>query len=446
MSFSSQILAGLAAGIATGVVLGEHAAVFSWAAEGFVALLEMMVLPYVTVAIVSSLGALRPEQARVLGLRAGAVLVSLWGVGLLFAFLFPLAFPGVQTARFFSTSLVEHRAAFDFVELYIPSNPFQALAEGIVPAVVLFSVVLGVALIHVERKATLLEVLDVAKAAIAQATRAATRLTPYGLFAIAATASGTLNLDQINRLQLYLVTYSVVAMLVSLWVLPGLVAALTPVRAREMLGLTRNALITALVTGELFIVLPALTEASKTLLARHGTSAGDAGLPDIIVPTSFNFPHVGKLLSLSFVLFAGWFADAAVPISDYPQLAMIGLVSFFGSLNVAVPFLLDLFRIPADTFQLFLATGVINSRVGTLVAAVHTVAIALLGSCAIAGLIRFEPRRLLRYGAITVALDRRRVWRHPPDVRHRAVAYLRPGQAGDAHGADGHTGAGRRAA
>ena len=35
----------------------------------------------------------------------------------------------------------------------------------------------------------------------------------------------------------------------------------------------------------------------------------------MIVPASFNFPHTGKLLSISFILFAGWFADAAVPLS-----------------------------------------------------------------------------------------------------------------------------------
>ena len=66
---------------------------------------------------------------------------------------------------------------------------------------------------------------------------------------------------------------------------------------------------------------------------------------------------------------------------------MTGLLTFFGSLNAAVPFLLDLFRIPADTFQLFLATGVINSRVGTLLAAVHTLTVAVLGTCAITGML-----------------------------------------------------------
>ena len=56
------------------------------------------------------------------------------------------------------------------------------------------------------------------------------------------------------------------------------------------------------------------------------------------------------------MLFAGWFSDSVIPVLRYPELAVSGLFSFFGSLNVAVPFLLDLFRIPADTFQLFLAT------------------------------------------------------------------------------------------
>src|SRR5207344_421947 len=156
----------------------------------------------------------------------------------------------------------------------------------------------------------------------------------------------------------------------------------------------------------LFIVLPALMQASRRLLDRLDPSDDEPGrLTEVIVPASFNFPHTGKLLSLSFILFAGWFSDAPVPLASYPQLAFAGLVSFFGSLSAAVPFLLDLFRIPADTFQLFLATGVINSRFGSLLAAVHTVAVALLGSAAIVGGLRFYPARVLRYLVITIVLS-----------------------------------------
>ena len=405
MTFTHKILAGLGAGVAVGLFFGESAAILKVAADGFVKLLQMTVLPYVTVSIVTSLGSLNYEQARTLGIRAGAVLCGLWMVALLYAFLIPLAFPGGDSAMFFSSALLERRPAFNFVDLYIPSNPFNSLANNIVPAVVLFSVIVGVALIGVERKQRLLDVLQTASEALARATRFIVRLTPYGLFAIAATAAGTLSIEQLGRLQVYLISYVGVALLLSLWVLPGLMATLTPVGAREMFSLTRNGLITAFVAGDLFIVLPALIEASRTLIARHAPHLPEAtDLPDVLVPTSFNFPHTGKLLSISFILFAGWFADASVPVRDYPQLAATGLLTFFGSLNAAVPFLLDLFRIPADTFQLFLATGVINSRVGTLVAAVHTLTVAILGTCAITGMLRFQKAPVLRYLAITAGL------------------------------------------
>jgi len=405
VTFSRQILIGLVSGILTGVFFGERASATAWVADGFVKLLQMMVLPYITVSIIASLGSLKPAELRTLGLRTAAVIGGLWIVALTFAFLVPLTFPSIQSASFFSSSLVERRQPFDFVSLYVPANPFNALANNIVPAVVLFSIVLGSALIGVENRERLLDVLHVAKDAIARATRLVTRLTPYGLFAIAANAAGTLDLQQLGRLQIYLIAYVVVALLVSLWVLPGLVAALTPIRARDILRESQDSLITAAIAGDLFIVLPALTEASRRLLARlEPGSAEPERLTNVIVPASFNFPHTGKLLSLSFILFAGWFADALVPISAYPQLALAGLVSFFGSLTAAVPFLLDLFRIPADTFQLFLATGVINSRVGSLVAAVHTVTVALLATCAITGHLRWQRGRVLSYAGITVAL------------------------------------------
>ena len=400
MSSSRKILIGLLSGVGVGLFFGEQAAVLGWMADGYVKLLQMTVLPYIVVSIVSSLGQLSAAEARLLGVRVGGVIVALWAVALVFALLIPVAFPSVENASFFSTALVERRAPFDFIGLYIPANPFYSLANNVVPAVVLFSVLVGVALIGVERKRTLLEVLQVATDAVSRATRFVSRLTPFGLFAIAATAAGTMNVEQLGRLQIYLVTYIAMALLLSLWVLPGLVGALTPIRQGDVLRSTRDALITAFVAGDLFIVLPALIEGSKSLLEREHVVPADArGLPDVIVPASFNFPHTGKLLSISFILFAGWFSDAVVPVTSYPELALSGLVTFFGSLNAAVPFLLDRFRIPADTFQLFLATGVINSRFGTLLAAVHTVAVALLGTCAMVGVLSWDRRRITRFVA-----------------------------------------------
>ena len=405
MRFSHQVLAGLALGIFVGLFLGEAVAPLGPLATSFVRLLQMTVLPYVTLSIIVNLGTLTYRQARALAVGAGSVLAAIWATALGFAFLFPLALPDVDTASFYSPSPAD-RDAFNFLDLYVPSNPFHSLANNVVPAVVLFSVMIGLALIGVEHKQPLLDVLRTAITAIARVARFIVRLTPLGIFAIAATAAGTLDVEQLHRIEVYLAAYVAFALLLALWVLPGLVSVLTPINAKQMLGEARDALLTAFLVGDLLVVLPALVEACSTLIRRHiDPSPQVAELPSSIVPTTFTFPHAGKLLSITFILFAGWFSDSEVPVARYPQLAAAGFFSLFGSLNAAVPFLLDLFRIPADTFQLFLATGVVNSRFGTLVAGVHTVAVGLLGSAAIAGRLDFNLARLVRFFVTTAVLS-----------------------------------------
>ena len=57
----------------------------------------------------------------------------------------------------------------------------------------------------------------------------------------------------------------------------------------------------------------------------------------------------------------------------------------FGSINTAIPFLLDLVRVPADLFQLFVVSGVLNSRFGAMTSAMHTLVVAVLGTCLVTG-------------------------------------------------------------
>ena len=402
---SRRVMIGLVAGVAVGLFVGDRAAVLQVVADAYIKLLQMTVLPYVTISIISGLGALNATQARALGKRVAAVLLLLWALALGAVFLFPVMFPSGENASFFSTTLIQEREPFDFLNLYIPSNPFNSLANNVVPAVVLFSMIVGVALIAVPEKASLLAVLKVAGAAVSRATDFIVALMPYGVGAIAAVVAGTLSLDEVRRLEVYLLSYVGIALLLSLWVMPGLVAALTPVPYRSLLSASRDALVLAFMTTSLFAVLPLLMENSKALVRTHATGDEDAAaVTDVIVPASFNFPHTGKLLSLSFVLFAGWFADNPVRVADYPRLAASGLLVMFGNVNAAIPFLLDLFHIPADTFRLFVASGIVNARFGTLVAAVHTLAVAVLGTCAIAGALVVDARKLARFAIVTAVL------------------------------------------
>jgi Na+/H+-dicarboxylate symporter/ABC-type amino acid transport substrate-binding protein len=401
---TAQITVGIACGIALGLIAGERTARLEAVADAYIKLLQMSVLPYATVSIVGGLGALDVAQARRLGKRVGLAMVLLWAVGFVAVLLFPLMLPPHQNASFFSTTLLIEREPFDFLNLYIPTNPFNSLANNVVPAVVLFSVIIGVALIGINDKAPLLAVLGVVRRAVAKTTGFVMALTPVGVFAIAAVVAGTLDFDDIRRLQVYLVSYVAISLLLSLWVLPGLVAALTPIPYRALLARSRDALVMAFMTTSLFAVLPVITAHAKTLVRDYAPNAADDDATDIIVPASFNFPHTGKLLALSFVFFAGWFADTRVPPGEYPRFLGTGLLALFGNVNAAIPFLLDLLRIPADTFRLFVTSAIVNARFGALLATVHTLAIAVIGTCAVAGGVIVDGRKLLRYAMVTILL------------------------------------------
>jgi len=405
LSLSSQILISLICGFLLGLFLGELVAPIGVLADGYILLLQMTVLPYITVSLIAGIGSLTPQQATMVFSRVGLLLLLMWGISLILVFIMPLAFPRWQSASFYSTSLIEPRQSFDFLNLYIPANPFNALANNVVPAVVLFSVVLGIALIRVENKQQLITGLEILTRALSKVSGFVVKLTPIGLFAIGANLAGTLRIEELERVQVYLIVFSAMSVLLCVWILPGLVSALTPISYFEVFKLTRDALITAFMTGNLFVVLPILSEASKTVLKRYPSKQNDVlSMPDVIVPASFNFPHSGKILSISFILFAAWFADISFSFLDHMKLAVLGVLSYFGSLSAAVPYLLDLFRIPIDTFQLFLATGLINSRFGSATAAMHTFALAVLGSCAMAGLLTVHPRRIFRYILISIVM------------------------------------------
>jgi len=405
MSLAARVLLGLGLGIATGVFFGEAVAFLDVPGQAFVVLLQMTVLPYVSIALIHSLGRLNPPDARSVARHAGLFLLVIWGLTLAVVSAFPLVFPDWKAASFFSSSLVEAVAPFDPLALYLPANPFRAFSDGVVPAVVVFSVALGLGLMVAEQKQTLVDSLASFEDALQRVAAFVVSLAPYGVFAIAAHAAGTMRGDELLGLQVYAAAYVVAALVLALWILPALVAALTPFSYRQVIGDTRAALLTAFATGSVFVVLPLLAGRGKEILETREDTRNSRHLVDVIVPIAFTLASAGKLLSLAFVLFAGWLSGFAIASTQMPQFLVTGVFSFFASTTIAIPFLLDLFRIPVDTFQLFLiADNVVGNRFGSMLASVHILSLALLGTCGAAGLIELRKTPLVRWAVVGLAL------------------------------------------
>ena len=341
--------------------------------------MQMTVLPYLVVTLVGGLGQLDPATARRLGLRAAALLCLLLVLACAVIAVMPLAYPSLVSASFYSDALVEPAQPFALGELYVPANPFYAMANAIVPGLVLFSTALGVALIGVPEKAPLIAMLQALERAVVRVTQFVLGLTPYGVFAISASAAGTMSPESLARLQVYFIVFGAAALLLTFVIIPLAVAALTPFRWRQVVGMCQEALLTAFVANSAFIVLPMLVEKVKAALAAQTMDASDTrSAVDVVVPISLRRAQRGKLLTLLFVPFAAWLAGDPLGADAYATLFGAGVPSYFAKAQVALPFLMDLLGVPHDLFQLYIPSSIVTGKFDSMVTVMSLLALALL--------------------------------------------------------------------
>jgi Na+/H+-dicarboxylate symporter len=409
LSLSGQVMIGLVLGIAVGIFFGAMVRWLKLIGDIFIKLLQITVIPYISFSLITGLGELSFDEVKRLAFKGGSILLLVWAVTLAIVVLMPLSFPVWPSASFFSATLVAEPAAPDFLRLFIPSNPFYSYANAIVPAIVIFSILVGIALIGLPKKEAILEPLAVFRDVMMRITGMVAKLAPLGVFALMAYAVGTTDLSDLARLQVYIVLYALIALVLSLWVLPGLITILTPLRYGDILRALRTPLITAFATGSSLIVLPMLIQQCKQLIADapifgdQAQEEADASVK-VLIPSFYTFPSPAVLMALSFVLFAGWYIGSEVSVANYLALIFVGLPSLFGGTLLAVPFLLDLLKLPYDLFQVFVAIDVVNTRFGTLLAVMHYAVIGVIGSIAAVGRLRLPWIPLLRYVLISTAL------------------------------------------
>ena len=391
MSAFTRVILGLVLGVFAGLFFGELAGSLKIFGEAYIRLLQMTVLPYVMVSLIGGLGRLDANIAKRIGITGGMLILLIWGITEISNLFLSMTYPDWTTAKLFSTSLLEQAKPFDPLTLYVPSNPFYSMANAVVPAVVVFSMLLGVALIPIKEKTSLLEMLDTLSNALMRIASFVGKLAPYGIFAISAAAAGTLRIEELTRLQVYLWAYLGAWSVITFWTLPALVAWSTPLSYRQILRESRLPMITAFATGTVLVVLPMIAERCKRLLAENNCESKDTdSVIDVMVPTAYSFPSAGTLLGLGFIMFSAWYTGSPISVADYFSYVGVGAFVAFGSMAVAIPFMLDFFSLPADMFQLYLLGSVVTARFATALAAMHGVAVTLLVAFAIMGRLRWH--------------------------------------------------------
>jgi Na+/H+-dicarboxylate symporter len=228
LSMAQQVLIALLIGVATGVFFGESTTGLKSIGDVYIGLLQMMVLPYIIISLIGGIGKLTLDQAKQLAKYAVIVLLLMWAVIGTVLVLLPLALPDLTSASFYSSSLVEPAKDIKLINIFIPKNFFASLSNNHIPAVVVFCIALGIALITSKEKQEVFKLFDVLADAVMRVIKFVVKLTPIGVFAMTASAAGTMDFADLGRLQGYFILYTVAVLILGFGILPGLIASLTP--------------------------------------------------------------------------------------------------------------------------------------------------------------------------------------------------------------------------
>ena len=391
LSLSTKVFLGVCLGVFTGVFFGDKVSWMTVAGNVFIGLLQMTVLPYIMISLIVNIGRLSLETGKRL-VKFGAIFLTLLlGLGLIGLLVFPFAFPDWGTGSFYSNDFVLPPQEFDFVKLYIPTNLFSSLALNVVPAVVLFSIFLGVGLMKITNKEDLLRPLDVINDGLNQVNKMVVKLTPIGVFAIGAGVMSELSLSDLSRLQGYLLVYLLAVCVFTFVILPLVISVFTPFSPKEVLRITKPTLITIFATGKIIVVYPQLIENIKDILATRNANTQEAQAEvDILMPLAYPFPNLGTFMIFLFVPFAAWYSGKTLVLTDYPLFLSSTLLSSFVAPITGLPFSLELLNIPKDTFQLFVVSTVLTDRIRVVLGAFHLITLTLLTVTASIGLMKVK--------------------------------------------------------
>jgi Na+/H+-dicarboxylate symporter/ABC-type amino acid transport substrate-binding protein len=380
LSLSLWILISVILGISTGLFFGELCSVLEPLTGAFIKIWQITVLPSVAVSLIVGVGSLKRDTAKAFVFKAVLVILLIWIIAVAGYLSFQFAFPPRVDATFFSTHMLTEKTGIDLTSQFIPANPFNALSDGIIPATVIFCLLLGFALMLDDGSGPVMNVLKVLMAALGRMMQYIAWTFPFGIFVITTVFIGTLTFEGFLDLQVYLITLAAAGIMIGFVAMPLLISCFTPFRYREILSAASEPLILAFTTGNEFITLPMIGDKVKILFEgkagdpdnKNGSDNGQAGSPQdpsrdeissqtgILVPIAYTVPMLGELAPLLFILFVAWCYQAPLDLLQQVQLVIIGIPTLFGSSSLAVVPLLNLLHLPTDAYNLYVSSGAVT--------------------------------------------------------------------------------------
>ena len=189
---NTLVLLGIVLGFLFGSFLPELALKQELIGQIFISLLKMLVVPLVFSSIfIAILGLGSVERLKSIGIRTIALYVLTTALAVLLAIVAMNIFPVGEAVS--SDGLVFEKASqitpFSFSSMilsFIPTNIFKSLSDGAMMPIIVFSIFLGVASLHLkeEKQKSMFELFRGVSDAILVMAEWIIRLTPIGVFSL----------------------------------------------------------------------------------------------------------------------------------------------------------------------------------------------------------------------------------------------------------------------
>lgn len=393
-------------GAVIGLFFGERCAVLGPYASAYIKILKVTAIPYLIVAIIHGIGLLNRAQAMQI-LKKGSFFIALvLFVNISVIYLIRWVMPTVSGPPQ-GGYLLKEVPSFNFSDILIPENIFSDLANNMIPAIVVFSLLIGISLMHLADKQVIMSGLQTLLDSLTKVTSWIARITPIGTFLIMANQIGTVDAQTIKQMSTYIILYVLGTSVVTFWIIPRLASTLTPIRYHVWLKGLVPILVLGYTTTLTIVTLPYIINIIKR--ETQMLYPKDENVQNQIqgtVSIIFNLP-LGSIFTAAFVFFIAAFFSAKLGLVDQIKLLVTTFLTSLGAVGLgswinSLTFILDALALPLDSIPLYLAVVPFTAGFQTMVSVMIIATIAFLIMLASRGLLTLRWRKIAFEASLTL--------------------------------------------
>lgn len=394
-----QMLIGMILGIFCGLFFGERTDVLAPYASAYVMLLKITALPYLIAAIIYGIGQLEPHSAKLILKKGISFILMAWVINIVMIYAIYVLFPRSTSFQYGGYPSLE-TPKLNFAHILIPENIFSALTHNVVPAIVIFSLAFGIALIILKSPEVVMVSLHATVDALTKMTSWIARITPIGTFLIIAQQAGMIHLATFKQVGTYVLLYILGTCIVIFWIFPRLVAMFTSIPAYKWFQQMFPILLLVYTTNVIIVALPYIIELLKreSLLLDPSNEQAPTQVQGV-VSVVFNLP-LASLFVAVFVFFVSIFYNMPLSASSQVQLFFTTFLTGLGSVGLgawvnSLSFILNSLGLPITAVNLFLTTMPFTSGFQSMLSAMEIAALSLFIILSCRGRIRPKIGKLL---------------------------------------------------